>query len=391
MHAHYDFDTVIDRRGTNSEKWNKYQDPGILPMWLADMDFRSPPAVMEAMHERVDHGIFGYTDVPDELIQVVLHMLQTQYRWHVEAEEIVWLPSLLSGLNVACRTVGEHADQVLTATPIYPPFLSTPGHLGRVLKIVPLVRNSGRWTFDLDRMARAITDRTRLLLLCNPHNPVGTSYSEEELGAIAELCEKHDVTICSDEIYCSLILEQGRRHVPTATLDKQVAQQTITLMSPGKTFNLAGLECAFAVVQNADLRQRFCDAMDGIVPHVNIMGLVAALAAYRDGWEWHAQLLEYLRVNRDLVTEAIGRMPRLSVSRVEAAYVAWIDARELEVANPAEFMARAGVGLADGARFGGPGFLRLSFGCPRATLQEALRRIAVTMESHGYSKHDSSR
>ncbi|HMK34911.1 MAG TPA: PatB family C-S lyase [Desulfomonilaceae bacterium] len=375
----FDFDTLPDRRGTSSEKWGMYEQRGILPFWLADMDFRSPPPVVDALRRRVDHGVFGYTHVPDELIRVVQDMLESTYGWHVEPDWLVWLPGLVTGLNVACRAVGDDGDQVLTAVPVYPPFLSAPRHSRKNLVKVPLVMESGRWVFDMDRLKDAMTPATRLFLLCNPHNPVGRVFSRDELSALLRLCVERDTVICSDEIHCGLILDADKKHVPTATLGPEAADRTITLMAPSKTFNLPGLGCAFAIISNPELRTKFRGAMAGIVPYVNTLGYTAALAAYRDAADWHAALLEYLRANRDVVFRAVNGMPGLSMAHVEATYLAWIDCRETSLVNPVKFFEASGVGLGNGAAFDGRGFVRLTFGCPRSLLTEALGKMAAAL------------
>ncbi len=379
----FDFDTPIDRRGSASVKWDKYRGRDVIPLWVADMDFRSPPVVLEALQRRVEHGVFGYTHAPEELTPAILARLQADYRWQVEPEWLVWLPGLVTGLNVACRAVGEDGDQVLTPVPVYPPFLSAPRHSRRDLLTVPLGRRDGRWELDLERLEAAVTARTRLLLLCSPHNPVGRVFGREELAALADLCARHDLVICSDEIHADLVLDPDKAHVPTAALEPEVARRTITLMAPSKTFNTPGLGFSFAVVPDGALRGRFRAAMAGIVPQVNALGYTAALAAYRDGGPWQAALLAALRANRDSVEQAVAAMPGLAMDHVEATYLAWIDTRPAGLEDPVQFFEQAGVGLSDGRDFAGPGFVRLNFGCPQATLREALGRMGQALEFHG--------
>jgi cystathionine beta-lyase len=379
----YDFDRIVDRRGTDSDKWDKYKDKPILPLWVADMDFSSPPAVLEALHQRVDHGVFGYSRAPQALVETVLAMLAEQYDWHVEPSWLIWLPGLVSGLNVSCRAVGERGDDILTAIPVYPPFLTAPRNSERNLVTVPLVQDGAQWGFDFDQLAAAITPATRLFILCNPHNPVGRVFTREELTQLAQLCLQRGIVICADEIHCGLILDGDKRHLPMATLDPQVAEMTITLMAPSKTYNLPGLGCSFAVIPNPKLRQPFKTAMRGIVPHVNLMGYTAALAAYRGGQAWHEQLLAYLRDNRDQVERQIAQMPGLSMAHVEATYLAWIDTRPLGLEQPLAFFEAAGVGLSNGTEFGTEGFMRLNFGCPQKTLTEALRRMRQALAHTG--------
>lgn len=375
----FDFDTPIDRRNTGSMKWEKYKGKDIIPLWVADMDFRVPPAVIEALHNCVEHGIFGYAVSTEELLEVILAVLQKDYSWNVQPDWVVWLPGLVTGINVSCRSVGEDQDDVLTAVPAYPPFLTAPKYSRRNLITVDLVEDKGRWTFDFDRLERAITPRTSLFILCNPHNPVGRVFTEDELRTLTSICEKHDITICSDEIHCNLILDQDKTHVPTATLNPDIARRTITLMAPSKTFNLPGLGFSFAVIADARLRQRFQKVMVGIVPHVGVMGYAAALTAYRDSAEWHAELIEYLRKNRDIVERTIRDIPGLSMPHVEATYLAWIDTHTTGLKDPAKFFEDAGVGLWDSRDFGGSNAVRLNFACRRALLDKALDRMAEAM------------
>ena len=378
----FDFDTPVERRATASLKWDKYKGRDVIPMWVADMDFRSPPAVLKALQQRVDYGVFGYTTASQELNDVVVTMLKNQYGWEIEAEWLVWLPGLVTGLNVVCRAVGEVGDDVMTAVPAYPPFLTAPGHFQRNLIKVPLEEKNNRWKFDFERLEEAITSKTRLFILCNPHNPVGRVYAREELETLAAICKKHDMLICSDEIHCGLILDREKPHIPTAILDPETAARTITLMAASKTFNLPGLGCAFAVIVDKDLRRRFKEAMAGIVPMVNTLGYTASRVAFEECDDWHDALLEYLRGNREIVRAAVHEMPHLSMAPVEATYLAWIDMRATGLKNPAAFFEDAGVGFQDGVEFDGPGFVRLNFGCSRSLLEKALQRMATAMENH---------
>jgi cystathionine beta-lyase len=371
----FDFDTPIDRRHTASEKWDKYRGRDIIPLWVADMDFRSPPAILEALHARVEHGVFGYTAPPSTLVSAVVAHLHDQYGWTIDPGWLVWLPGLVCGLNVACRAVGSAGAEVMTSTPIYPPFMTAPTLSGRVTLKVPLRQNGPRWEMDLDALEQALTTRTRLFLLCNPHNPTGRVWTETELTGLAELAARHNLIICSDEIHAGLILDSDKRHLPLALLSPEIARRAITLHAPSKTFNIPGLGCSFAVISDPVLRQSFQRAMAGIVPHVNLLGYAATEAAYRFGEPWRRELIAYLRSNRDLLLRAVADMPGVSVTPVEATYLAWIDTRESDIAHPAAFFEAAGVGLSDGAAFGLPGFVRLNFGCPRPLLATALLRM----------------
>ena len=363
------FDEAIDRTRTSSVKWDKYANQDILPMWVADMDFRSPPEIVEALRHRIDHGIFGYTHAPTELIETIVAMLEADYGWKVGSDSIVWLPGLVTGLNIACRAA---SGGILTTVPVYPPFLSAPAHSGLPLSTSRLVIEGNRWVHDFDELADAVRPETRLFLLCNPHNPAGRILTHSELEKIAQLCDEHDLFICSDEIHCGLVLDGDKRHVPIASLAPEIERRTITLMAPSKTFNIPGLAASFAVIPDPGLRKRFEAAMAGIVPHVNTLGYTAALSAYRDCEPWRRKLIAYLARNRDLVEREIPAMG-LSMAHVEATYLAWIDARSLD--DPARFFEKAGVGLSDGTDFGSPGFVRLNFGCQTWRLEEALNRM----------------
>ena len=376
----YDFDEIIDRRGTASEKWDKYRDRDIIPLWVADMDFRSPPAVIEALHERVNHGVFGYTAPPDGLTRAVVEALLSEFDWQVRKEWITWLPGLVTGLNITCRAVGAAEDEVITFTPVYPPFMSAPPLSGRTLVKVPLKETNGQWGLDLEAMERSVTPKSRLLLLCSPHNPGGRVWTEQELTSLADFAQRHDLVICSDEIHAGLVIEESVRHIPIATLSEEADRRTITLLAPSKTFNVPGLGCSFAVISDDTLRRAFRKAMGRIVPHVNLLGYTAAEAAYRHGESWRQELLVYLRGNRDLIAQEVATMPGLSVAQVEATYLSWIDVRDTGIEDPVAFFEAAGVGLSGGSDFGLPGYLRLNFGCRRALLAEALRRMRVALE-----------
>lgn len=363
----------------DSTRWAKYAGRDVIPLWVADMDFPAPPEVVEALQRRVASGLFGYGQPWPSLVEAVLEHCAREYAWTVEPDWLVWLPGLVSGLHVACRAVGdrEHGgDGVFTATPVYPPFLSAPLESGRRLLTLPLVATEAGWGWDF-AAADALMRAARLFLLCHPHNPVGRAWREDELWQLAALAEKHDLVVCSDEIHCDLSF--AGRHSPFAALSPEIAARTITLMAPSKTFNLAGLGCAFAIIPDPRLRAAFTAALHGIVPHVNVLGLVACEAAYRHGDAWRRQLIDTLRGHAARVEQVIDGLPGLSMTSVEATFLAWIDCRGLGVEHPAALFERHGVGLSDGAAFGpGPAYaqyVRLNFGTTGALLDAALERI----------------
>ena len=379
----FDFDTLPDRSGTWSLKWDRFAGRDVIPMWVADMDFRSAPAVVDALRARVEHGVFGYVEPGPELTGAIIDRLEANHGWRPDPSWFIWLPGLVSGLNIVARAIGEPGDDVLTAVPVYPPFLSAPVWSDRGCVRVPLDCVDGVWRFPPAALEAAITPRSRLLLLCNPHNPVGRAWTAEELGALAEVCLRHDLIVCSDEIHSGLVLDPDRRHVPFAALSPEIASRTVTLMAASKTFNLPGLGTAFAIVPDPGLRRRIAAVMRGIVHRPMTIGMWATLAAYRDGEPWRHALLRVLRANRDTVERRLGALPGLHVTHAEATYLSWIDCRDAGLPDPVRFFEAAGVGLYDGADFGAPGFLRLNFGCPPALLDVALGRMEAALRARG--------
>jgi cystathionine beta-lyase len=318
----------------------------------------------------------GYTDPPESLVDAVLAYANRRYGWQIKAEWLMWLPGLVTGINLACRSAGKPGDAVVTAIPVYPPFLRAPDQSLRELITVPLINDGEQWVWDFERLESAITPRTRLLLLCHPHNPVGRAWNEDELRAIAELARRRDLIVCSDEIHCDLLLERGVSHTPFATVDDRLIDRTVTLFAPSKTWNLPGMGCSFAVIPDPDLRRRFRREMAGLVPRVTALGYAAAEAAYRDDGVWLSSLIDYLRGNRALIQAWFSESANLSLTLPQATYLAWIDARAIDATNPLPIFEEMGVGLSDGREFGFPGYLRLNFGCRRAVLEEALDRLS---------------
>ena len=323
----YDFDRVIDRAGTGSLKWDKYAGREVLPLWVADMDFQSAPEIIEALHARANHGVFGYTIPYESVVEAVRDYLREAHGYAVEREWIVWLPGLVPALNLACRAFAE-GGAVMTCTPVYPPFLSAPGNAGCALQAVPLTYRDRRWTFDFEAMEAAVTERTRLFILCNPHNPVGRCFSKEELLTLGDFCHRHRIVLCSDEIHCDLVLDAVRHHC-LGTLAGPFQENTFSLFAPSKTYNLPGLACAYAVMPDARLRTRFQRTIRGIITEVNAFGYAGCEAAYRHGEPWRKALLDYLRENRRQVyTFVEEHMPGVVIRPMEATCLAWLDFRE---------------------------------------------------------------
>jgi cystathionine beta-lyase len=383
----FDFDTPVPRAGTDSQKWQKYAGRDVLPMWVADMDFKSPPAIIAAIQKRVADGVYGYARPVKSSVDAVVDALAARYGWKIEPSWIVWLPGLVVGLNVAAQAFASVGDEVLTLSPVYPPFMTAPKNSGRVPVQVPFVLNAaaGRWEIDWAALERAVTPRTKMFYLCNPHNPLARVWRREELGQLAEFCLKHGLLLCSDEIHCDLILDRALSHVATATLSPEIAGRTFTFMAPSKTYNVPGLGTSLAIISDPALRAQFVRASAGIVAEVNTFGYTACEAAYRDCEDWRQALLAYLRGNRDYLLDFVAReLPGVKVEApIEATYLAWFNVTALGLPNPTAHFENHGVGLSDGAPFGAPKghYVRLNFGCTRATLTEGLHRMKVALNS----------
>jgi cystathionine beta-lyase len=392
----YDFDQVIERRGSNSTKWEAYP-PDILPLWVADMDFPAPAPILAALHARVDHGVFGYEAPPRKLQEIVAQRMERLYGWAVTPEMVVLTPGVITGVNLAARTVCLAGEGVLIQPPVYPPFFRVDEIAGVVRQHAPLTQTVDghllHYAVDFDAFEAALTSggaHTRLFLLCQPHNPTGQIYTLEQLSRMAEICLRNDVFICSDEIHSELLLG-GAQHVTMAMVSPEIAKRTITLVAPSKSFNVAGLYCAFAIIPEEGLRERYKKEAERLTIHISSLGMVATQAAFSGECDaWLAALNRYLTANRDfLVAFVKDNLPSVRTTIPDATYLAWLDFNELMKSGKIDgspykfFLHKARVALNDGATFGpgGEGFVRLNFGCPRATLVEPLERIVKALGS----------
>ena len=374
-----DFDTPVDRAGTWSSRWEKYADRDVIPLWVADTDFRAPPAVLDAFRRRLEHGIFGYSAAPKELIEAIAERLLRLYAWRIEPEWIVFLPGVVPGLHLAARQLTRADQHVLVPTPVYHHLDGAARRAPREFTSVPLVLQRGRWVFDEERLAAAVRPASKLLFLCNPQNPGGTIFTRAELGRLADFAVRHDLVICSDEIHADILLDPGKPHVPIASLSPEVSRRSVTLLSPNKSFNFPGAGCAWAVIEDPAMRAAFSADHHGTLHDASVFGYVGALAAYRESGAWLEAQLEYLRANRDLVERAVAQMPGLSMAHVEATYLAWIDCSDIGAADPQAHFLEHGVALSPGAQFGAPKFVRLNFGTRRALLEQALERMRAAL------------
>lgn len=379
----FDFDHTPERRGTDSQKWQKYAGRDILPLWVADMDFTSSPAIIEALQRRIAHGVFGYARPVKSTVDAVVEAMAARYGWSIDPSWLVWLPGLVVGLNVTAQAFAEPGDEVLTLSPVYPPFMTAPKNSARASVRVPFELRDGAWTINWAALEKAVTPRTRLFYLCNPHNPLARVWRRDELAQLAGFCARHNLILCSDEIHCDLILDPALRHFPTALVAPEFAPRTITLMAPSKTYNVPGLGTSLAIIPDPALRARFVRATAGIVAEVTALGFTACEAAYRDSEPWRQALLGYLRGNRDFLVEFVRReLPGIKIEApVEATYLAWLNVAALGLDDPLAHFERHGVGLSDGVPFGAARghYVRINFGCPRATLAEALRRMKAAL------------
>ena len=377
------FDLPLDRRGGDSLKWNKYASthPDAIGAWVADMDFSAPPAVLAALRERLDGPALGYCDEPPDLLPTVIARLERLYNWRVQPEWIVSIPGIVPGLFGAVRASGTVGSGVIAQTPNYPRFYSAAQFSDRSLLPLPSTLQDGRWHIDIQQL-ETHAENASTLLLCNPHNPLGTVLTKDELGEIARVCLAHDITVCSDEVHAELILDDSATHVPIASLSESIARQSITLIGPGKAFNLAGiLGFGLAIIPDPTLRQAFSRQVYGVSGHVSGLAQLAALTAYRDCDAWLQQLIRYLRGNRDALQAGVATIDGISMTHVEATFLAWLDVRALELPNPHAFFLSHGVALSDGAEMGAAGYLRLNFGCARTTLDTLLARIRGAVDS----------
>ncbi|MCE9631702.1 MAG: PatB family C-S lyase [Planctomycetia bacterium] len=367
-----------DRRGTGAEKWDRYVGRDVLPVWVADMDFRAPIEVLTALHDRVDHGVFGYTHEPPGFAPALAAHLERRHGWLVDPARIVATPGVVTGLALTARLFAAADEEILTFTPVYPPFLTLPALAGRRCVRVPLAQSPEAWWIDFDALEAAVSPRSKIFWLCHPHNPTGTVFEQTDLLKLADFAVRHGLTVVSDEIWSDLLLDEdhgGTRHIPFASLDHPAAATAITLVAPSKTWNLAGLGCAAAIVPEPDIRRGWRAAGGGLVPMVNPLGYAAAEAAWTHGDSWRTRLITVLRQHRGLVQEAVATIPGLSCVPAAATFLAWIDCRSTGVKDPQAACEAAGLGPSDGREFGAPGFIRINTACPTDRLAESLRRL----------------
>lgn len=388
----YDFDTVIDRKGSSSVKYdlNKYifGTDDVLPMWVADMDFPVAPFILEAMEERLKHPFLGYTYRSEGFSGSVLNWVGKRHNWTIQDKDVDFSPGIVPVLNMAVMEFTEPGDRVLIQPPVYFPFLSAVKNHKRELIFNELLSEKGNYSIDFDHLEEEFKKGVKLFILCNPHNPVGRAWTRDELERVAGLCVKYGVLTVSDEIHSDLLLF-GHKHVPFASLGKEVADLTLTCMAPSKTFNLAGLYTSVVIITNPELKKRYERILDAV--HVggdNILGQVALMSAYNEGAEWLSQLLDYLEGNFTYMKDRLNReLPALVVSPLESTYLAWLNLSFLNL-NDEElksFMVeKARLGFNDGPMFGpgGSQHQRINIATPRSVLTEGVDRLTTAIKEH---------
>lgn len=347
-----------------------------MPLWVADMDFATPDFILNAVRERLAHPVVGYTEAPLALIAAFVDWAERRYAWKIHPDWVIAFTSLVPGLNAAVRAIGQDGDGSLVMTPIYPPFLKTAEVNRRQQVLSPLILDHDKWVMDLEDLREKASDPSvGTLMFSNPQNPTGRIYTHNELASLAELCLRTDTVMISDEIHWGLCLDTAHPHIPIATLSEEISDQTITLISHTKSYNIAGLQSAFAVISNPAIRQQFEDAKSGWMASVSPLAYAAAIAAYNDETTWLAELNEYLAANRDLLETCVAELDNIHMTHVEGTHLGWLNARAIPVDDTAAYFEAHGLGLSAGEEFDLPGFVRFNFATPRSLLNRALARL----------------
>jgi aminotransferase/cystathionine beta-lyase len=371
----FDFDTPTDRLNTDSIRWDSFDSKEVLPLWVADMDFKSPPCVIEALSERVHQGIYGYTHSPHQMNEMIADYLYEQYQWKVDPEWIVILPSVVSGLYTAVQQLTESDESVLIPNPIYHHLRLACISANRAFQEMRLELKDSRWVLPVNELPNLITNKTTLALFCNPQNPGSTVFTQEELKEFGNFCLKNNMWICSDEIHAGLVLDGNKKHIPLASISKDISKKTITLMSLNKTFNFPGLGLAWAVAENQILRKAIQVGLHQTIVPPSLLAYTATLAAIKEGEPWRKELITYLRGNRDLINSKINDIDGLSIGRMEGSYLAWIDCTKLNHPDPYQLFLEAGLATSPGTQFGHKKFVRLNFGTQKTRVIKALSVI----------------
>jgi cysteine-S-conjugate beta-lyase len=391
----HNFETVHDRRKTRSVKWDNlqalYGGEDVLPMWVADMDFQSPRAVIHALKDKAEHGIYGYTMTDASIAKVVSRWVEKRHGWRIKPSWLLYSPGVVTSLHMAIQTFTNPGDQVIIQTPVYTPFYSVVKQHERKLVENPLLEDNGVYTMDLEHLETCFRNGAKAMILCNPHNPVGRVWTKQELEQLAALCQTYDVLLLSDEIHADLI-HSGHQHIPIASLSEDMSKRTLTFLSPSKTFNIAGLQVSYAIVQEEEKRQQLQETFTKQGIHMlNTMAVAALEAAYTEGEEWLTGLLDILAVNKQLVEEALADTPLIKPIPLEGTYLIWLDCRNMKLNQKdlMDFFAnKAKLGFNGGEQFGdaGTGYVRMNIACPPETMRDALQRLMNSLKGFEVSQ-----
>lgn len=393
MAGRYDFDTVIDRSNTSCEKWDgleeRFGKPDLHAMWVADMDFKAPPELIDVLEHRVQHGIFGYTGRFDPYYRSVIDWVKRRHGWEIRKEWIAFSPGVVPALSMALLAFTQPGDKVVIQPPVYYPFFNVIGGRGRTILENPLIFENGRFSMDLDDLERKLDPSVKVIFLCSPHNPVGRVWARDELERLGRICVENDILIVSDEIHSDIIFS-GSRHIPMASISEEIARRTLTCISPSKTFNIAGLSTSAVIIPDPGIRANYQRVVDFLhIDSGNVFGTLALEACYNLGEPWLEELLEYLEGNLDFTEDFLAKnLPGISLVRPEGTYIPLLDCRSLSMTGPElqKFLVdRARVALDGGDWFGtgGEGFARINIATPRSLLQEGLERISRAVKELG--------
>jgi cysteine-S-conjugate beta-lyase len=370
------FDSILNRRGSGSIKWDRR--PDLDPFWVADMDFQSPEPIREAVRKAAEFGVFGYAHAHATLNEAILQYIDRRHGVVLPEKQIIHHGGLVVALSLAARAFGEKGDSLMTCTPVYPPFIHVASDAKMETIKIDHCYVNGRWTFDFEKMEAEVTERTKLFILCNPQNPLGRNFTKDEVIKVAEFCKRHDLVLISDEIHCDLVLnEEEQPFFSALNLPDTLREKLIVLQAPSKTYNIAGMGYAFAIIENDSIRRQYEAAKGHTVPEINCIAFYAAEAAYRHCEPWRLELLDYLRKNRDTVDAFVrSEMPEVIMPKIEATYLAWMDCTSLEYCNPASHLEKnSKIFVSDGAFFGSPRCVRFNFGCSNARVLEGLEKL----------------
>ena len=373
----FDFDRTTNRLHTDSIRWDHFDSEKVLPLWVADMDFQSPSCVISALNKRVQDGIYGYTHSPNDFNQAIAQYLFEQYEWKIDPDWVVILPSVVSGLYTVVQQLTNADEGVLIPNPVYHHLRLACSSANRYFQAMQLRFTDERWVLPMNDLSNLINDKTKLALFCNPQNPGSTVFTQEELKQFGDFCVNHNLWICSDEIHAGLVLDQNKKHIPLASISKEISKKTITLMSLNKTFNFPGIGLAWAIAENPILRKAIQVGLHQTIPAPSLLAYTATMAAIKEGEPWRQELIKYLRGNRDLIDEKINSMHELNIGKMEASYLAWIDCTKSKHQNPYQVLLEAGLATSPGEQFNRDKFVRLNFGTQRQRLKQALEILQI--------------